>query len=149
MVDLRIEWEAGQGFSTGRGTAGRRVEAAGSARRSRRRFTRTQPALNDILTGFVEPAVEVTNEEAQLITLEELQSPASLWPVDTGYSLVHFGWRNVPARGGMREWRLSNDADYAGYVEERTGAIARTLDALQSTILRGIDLALTRRLSGG
>ena len=146
MVTLRVEWEARQGFGSPRGSAARREEVSGVAGRERRSFTRTQPALRQFVDATVAPAVPIAEEDAQLLTLEALQGPNSSWPVDTGYSLVGFGWRNVPAGRGTRRWVLTNRAGYAPFVEQRTGAIARTLDALQSTILRGIDLAVQKAL---
>ena len=146
MVELRYEWEARQGFTSARATAARREEVAGVAGNARRSFTRTQPALRQFLGAAVAPAVPIAAEEAQLIVLETLQSPSSRWPVDTGYSQAGFGWRNVPAAGGLRTWVLTNRANYAVYVERATGALANTLDELRNTILQGIDLAVQKAL---
>ena len=149
MLDVRLQWEARQGFRSRRGTHARRIEASRVAAAERRRVVRTAPAVEDLLTRAADAGLEVTEAEAQAEVLAALQSPRSLWPVDTGFSLVGWQFRNVPAPRGARAWVLDNRARYAVFVERRTGAVRRTLDALQSTILQGVDVQLTRRLRRG
>ena len=65
------------------------------------------------------------------------------WPVRTGFSLRHFGHRV----SGRDRVSVTNAADYAVYVEQRTGIIERTLKAADWDT-EGYENYVARRLGG-
>lgn len=74
--------------------------------------------------------VRTAREAAQVVYLAALQGPGSPWPVDTGFSKAGFYWDDE---------QLHNVADYAPYVEERTGAAEEVLRATERVIVGDVN----------
>lgn len=68
---------------------------------------------------------------------------SSGWPVDTGLSKSSFDY-HLNAAGIV----VTNDADYAEYVEERTGAAESTLRANLPAIAQAGDAFVQKQLDG-
>lgn len=76
---------------------------------------------------------ELGNELGKQLVKALKMSP--VWPVDTGFSKRNFGYRIV-----KNNVEITNRADYAIYVEERTGAVLRTLEDYSEQYTRPLDL---------
>jgi len=152
-IDLRAEWEADYSPGGARGTTARRLEAgrlAGARPRNRLgQFSRTQrlggrglPALAG-LQRSMQPAISRAQIAKEIASIQALIGPASLWPVDTGYSLSGFYFI-----GQGKQAVLANRADYVPYVEASTNAIVRTLAAAEAEINRQVNKAIEDELNG-
>ena len=147
MAELRVEWQSEYRPAGERGTSRRRRAAASIAR------TRTQSGRTGIggrgLTGLrglertVEPVIPLVQVAAEKAALEALIGPKSMWPVDTGFSIAGFYFI-----GRGEDAVLSNRADYAQTVEERTGAATATLEAAAEDIAAAADAAASEALGG-
>jgi len=138
-VDLRFRWVADYRIKGARGSLERRASAIHSARTRRQIGAHGQTAVRGLLNS-AKPVVPAALASWRLAALEALQGARSLWPVDTGYSIAGFGFlRN----------QLSNRAEYAASVEERTGAAAETLRRFTVDIDRRADELLQRRIEKG
>ena len=140
-VDIRLRWAADYRITGDRGSAERRRSAERSARRRAQFGAHGQTAHRGLLRAF-KPVISAAQAAVQLATLEVLQGPSSLWPVDTGYSLAGFGFLG-------QDGVLTNRADYAAPVEARTGAVAKTLASNADTVAERADELLAARILKG
>ncbi|MCY4058457.1 MAG: hypothetical protein OXG44_10690 [Gammaproteobacteria bacterium] len=141
MLDVRAQWAADYRITGARRSKARRRAAERSARTRRQRGAHGQTAHRGLLRAF-KPVIPAAQAAIQLATLEVLQGPESQWPVDTGYSLAGFGFLG-------QSGELTNRADYARDVEDRTGAILRTLSENDDTIAERADALLAARIMKG
>jgi len=152
-IDIRADWEADYSPSGERGSAARRLDAgrlAGATPRNKLgQFARTQKLGGRGLTALaglqrsMKPAISRAQIAKEVASIQALIGPASLWPVDTGYSIAGFFFI-----GEGKQAVLANRADYVPYVEERTNAIARTLAAAEARINKAVNQAIEDELNG-
>ena len=127
MSSLRLDWE-GEFVSRGRitserSTAARSRQASGIASQFRSEGGRGQTALRGFLRRVkTEPPIPHIMAATELAVLRRLQGADSRWPVHTGFSKANFFFVGTEDRA-----QLSNRANYAAHVEQRTGVIADVL----------------------
>ena len=72
---------------------------------------------------FQDEAEDIVLNRMGDAAVDQLQSPGSEWPVDTGESKESFDYSL-----GIEQVDITNDTDYAIFVEERTGAARSELE---------------------
>ena len=107
------------------------------------RFKVVTPDIENIVEVALDSPVYEAMGEAAVDALHQTAGRSDGWPVDTGFSLSRF---NYEVEDG--EFMVTNDADYAQDVEDRTGAAERTLSNALPRIVEAGERALEGELNG-
>ena len=98
-------------------------------------------AVIPALAAIVAAALKVTPKELGGEMVDVLEASSSRWPVDTGYSKAHFGYRVDGDRV-----HVTNEADYAIWVERRRRPALRELELNANAIAGQLEKRVGKRV---